>query len=68
MKIIKLDDFKITTDETLRLIYEVQAYIDSTKIRLNTDIDIEYFCKNFMWTVLCPHFVILPVEKKFAIC
>jgi len=33
MKIIKLDDFKITTDETLRLIYEVQAYIDSTKIR-----------------------------------
>jgi len=47
MKIIKLDDFKITTDETLRLIYEVQAYIDSTKIRLNTDIDIEYFCKNF---------------------
>jgi len=47
MKVIKLDDFKATTDETLRLIYEVKAYIDRTKIQLNTDIDIEYFCKNF---------------------
>jgi len=46
MKVIKLDDFKITTDETLELIIKVKTYIIASKFDENDILHIDNFGKN----------------------